>query len=64
MVRWISTAPSPIFRVSGSSVSPCWATYLFQSRLPGREKSRQERLPLHPALRFAPGSFPTPPFTF
>gem|GEM_PF-2870574 len=60
----MSTVPEPIFRVSDSSVSPCRATYFLQSRLPGREKSKQKRLPLHPALRFAPGSFPTPPFTF
>jgi len=42
--RWMSTVPKPILRVSDSSVSPCWATYFFQSRLPGREKSRQKRL--------------------
>ncbi|RMH99164.1 hypothetical protein EA798_00380 [Pseudomonas songnenensis] len=37
-----------ISELLGSLVSPCWATHFFQSRLPGREKSRQKRWPLHP----------------
>ena len=35
---------------------------LGESLFPGAEKVTKNALPLHPALRFAPGSFPTPPF--
>jgi hypothetical protein len=34
---------------------------LGESLFPGAEKVTKNALPLHPALRFAPGSFTTPP---
>ncbi len=41
-------------------VSPCWASHFCQSPVAGPEKSNQKRLPLHPALRCAQGSFAPP----
>jgi len=44
-----------------SLVSPCWASHFCQSPEAGPDKSNQNRLPLHPALRFAQGPFvPSP----
>ncbi|MCW8155655.1 hypothetical protein D7243_05590 [Stutzerimonas stutzeri] len=49
MAAWMDAGSDriAIFELLGSLVSPCWATYFFQSRLPGRGKSKQKRLPLH-----------------
>ncbi|ACO81131.1 hypothetical protein AvCA_50430 [Azotobacter vinelandii CA] len=50
LTRWTFARPFDVkpvhFPRHDPQVSPCTATYFCQSRLPGRGKSKQKRLPL------------------